>query len=116
MTQQPNFSPEQLPIAEFPDHLRHTVIRATLREKDPNGVYANLKEPVAQQKDTYHEMLKIALRIRGSKRYTQAQIDELIEKHHGGDPGVVRAAMIEEEMIEVLEDGTYTRPQGRKLP
>lgn len=116
MVQQPDFSPAQMQIANTPDLLDYTVVRATLRAKEPTGVYAKLKEPADLEVDPYRKMRKIAVRIRASKSYTQEQIDEMIVKHHGGDPDVVRSAMLAEELIVILEDGRYSRPQGRKLP
>lgn len=97
--QQPNFSPEALPIAETPDLLRYTAVRATLRAKEPTGVYANLREPL-NEKDSRRELQELALRIRTGKVKKQGEIDAIIRKHHPGNPDEIRAALVEQGLID----------------
>lgn len=108
LTRSTGFNPEQLPIAETPSLNQYTVVRAAVRARDPQGVYANLEER-AVATDPWRELLKLTLRIKLGKYHTEAEIDEIIRRHSAEDPATVRAALLKEGLLKQSDDGIYWR-------
>jgi len=109
--QQPGFEPRNLPIAQSPDPLRFTATRATMRRRDPEGVYAELPEP-ADVPNVNRERKLIALGLKRNQRYTAEEIDAHILQSRRGiqdEPSIVRSVMVEQGLLHCSKDGLYWR-------
>jgi len=109
--QQPGFDPRSLPIAQSPDPLRFTAARATLRRRDPEGIYAELVEQ-ADVPNVNRELKLIAFRLKRNKRYTVEEIDAHIHQYQReirDEPSNVRAVMLEQGLLHCSKDGLYWR-------
>lgn len=109
--QQPDFDPRLLPIAQSPDPLRFTATRATLRRRDPEGVYAELPEQAAVP-NVNRERKLIVMGLERNKRYTAEEIDAHILRYRReiqDEPSTVRAVMVEQGLLHSGKDGLYWR-------
>ena len=115
LAQQSDFNPKRLPIAQSPDPLKYTATRATLRKRDPEGDYANLKEKVHVPNPDRERKL-IAFRLKRNQRYTAAEIDAHIHQYRQDiedDPAAIRAKMVRDGLLhqeqEQNKEGLYWR-------
>lgn len=102
-------TPDLLPIAETPDPNRYTPVRAAAKARCPDGVYANLKDKPSVH-DPRRELVKLALRIKSGKHYTEAEIDEIIRPYSEGNPATIRTTLLSKGLLQQHDDGTYWRP------
>ena len=109
--QQRGFDSRRLPIAQSPDPLRFTATRATLRRRDPDGVYAELVEQ-ADTPNVNRARKLIALGLKRNKRYTADEIDAHIRQYQReipDEPSRMRAVMVEQGLLHCSKDGLYWR-------
>ena len=109
--QQAGFEPKALPIAQDPDPMAYTLVRAKLRERDPEGDYANLK-PRVHVPNLVRERKLIVFRLKLNKPYSEAEVDAAIEKYRKdltGSTAEIRAELLGDGLIVQGEDGQYWR-------
>lgn len=83
------FSPDLLPVADTAD--KHTLFTVS---------------PLLA-------LVRLALRIKAGTAHTVTAIDELLQKYRqddAGDPAIVRAALLQEGLLQQQADDTYMRP------
>ncbi len=102
------FTVDLLRVASTPNINRHTIRRAALKSQNPDGAYADLEERPAPTTRRL-KLLHVALRIRSRQNHTEAEIDGVIRLFSDGDVASVRADLLDEALLQLNDDGTYTR-------
>ncbi|MBV7339666.1 metalloregulator ArsR/SmtB family transcription factor [Chloroflexi bacterium TSY] len=111
LVRQADFNPKALPVAQHPDPLEYSLVRAKRRELEPDGDYANLK-PRVHVPNLERERKLIVFRFKLNKPYTEEEVDTTIDTYRKdleGSTAEIRAELLREGLLDQDDDGQYWR-------